>query len=81
MHVNLAYIKRASEMMGISSRLEPVLSFPFGVNAISIMEAALVYHTIMTGGIYPISDHITPEMLPLISKIVDRFRVQNISIS
>jgi penicillin-binding protein 1A len=70
--VNLSYVKRASEIMGISSRLEPVLSFPFGVNAISIIEAALVYHTIMTGDIYPLSDHITAGMVPLITKIVDR---------
>ena len=70
--VNLSYVKRASEIMGISSNLDPVLSFPFGVNAISIIEAALVYHTIMTGGIYPLSDHITTGMVPIITKIVDR---------
>ncbi|MBN1831628.1 MAG: transglycosylase domain-containing protein [Deltaproteobacteria bacterium] len=70
--VNLYYVKRASEIMGISSRLDPVLSFPFGVNSISIIEAALVYHTIMTGDIYPLSDHITPGMVPLIMRIVGR---------
>ncbi len=71
-HVNLAYIKHASEIMGISSRLEPVLSFPFGVNAISIIEAALVYHTIMTGDIFPLAENLTPGMVPIITKIVDR---------
>jgi membrane peptidoglycan carboxypeptidase len=70
--VNLCYVKRASEEMGISSRLEPVLSFPFGVNSISIIEAALAYHTIMTGDIYPLAKNITPGMVPLITKIVDR---------
>jgi penicillin-binding protein 1A len=70
--VNLSYVKRASEMMGISSRLEPVLSFPFGVNAISIIEAALAYHTIMTGDIYPLAQNLTPGMVPIITKIVDR---------
>jgi hypothetical protein len=70
--VNLFYVKRASETMGISSRLEPVPSFPFGVNSISIIEAALAYHTIMTGNIYPLSEDLTPGMVPIITKIVAR---------
>jgi len=70
--VNLSYVKRASEIMGISSRLEPVLSFPFGVNSISIIEAALAYHSIMTRDIYPLAENMTPGMVPIITKIVDR---------
>ena len=70
--VNLHYVKHVSEEMGISSRLEPVLSFPFGVNSISIIEAALAYHTIMTGDIYPLAENLTPGMVPIITKIVDR---------
>ena len=70
--VNLYYVKHASEIMGISSKLDPVPSFPSGVNAISIIEAALVYHTIMTGDIYPLSENLTPGMVPIITKIVNR---------
>jgi len=70
--VNLLYITRLSEQMGISTKLEPVLSFPLGANSISILEAALAYETIMTGKVYPLGDRLTTGMVPIISKIVDR---------
>jgi membrane peptidoglycan carboxypeptidase len=70
--VNLLYITRLSEQMGISTKLDPVLSFPLGANSISILEAALVYETIMTGKVYPLGDRLTTGMVPIISKIVDR---------
>jgi len=70
--VNLLYMTHLSGEMGISTALDPVLSFPLGANSISIIEAALAYHTIMTGQIYPISDIMEPGMVPLITKIVDR---------
>jgi penicillin-binding protein 1A len=70
--VNLLYITRLSEQMGISTKLDPVLSFPLGANSISILEAALAYHTIMTGKVYPLGDRITTGMVPIIAKIVDR---------
>jgi hypothetical protein len=70
--VNLLYITRLSEYMGISTKLDPVLSFPLGANSISILEAALAYHTIMTGKVYPLGDRLTTGMVPIITKIVDR---------
>ncbi len=70
--VNLLYITRLSEQMGISTKLDPVLSFPLGANSISILEAALAYHTIMTGEVYPLGDRLTTGMVPIIAKIVDR---------
>ncbi len=70
--VNLLYITRLSAQMGISTKLDPVLSFPLGANSISILEAALAYETIMTGKVYPLGDRLTTGMVPIITKIVDR---------
>jgi len=70
--VNLSYVAYLSKQIGISTKLDPVLSFPLGPNSISISEAALAYHTIMTGRIYPIAPEIKLSMLPIIKKIVDR---------
>ena len=67
--VNLFYVVRLSENMGISTRLDPVLSFPLGANSISITEAASAYHAIMTGKVYPSRATMG---VPVITKIVDR---------
>ncbi|MGE5839642.1 MAG: penicillin-binding transpeptidase domain-containing protein, partial [Deltaproteobacteria bacterium] len=68
----LLYITKLSEQMGISTKLEPVLSFPLGANSISILEAALAYETIMTGNVYPLGEKLTTGMVPIITRIVDR---------
>ncbi len=70
--VNLLYITYLSQAMGISTKLDPVLSFPLGANSISILEAALTYQTMMTGEVYPMGKKLTQEMVPIITKIVDR---------
>ncbi|MEE9610432.1 MAG: hypothetical protein V3W19_04230, partial [Desulfatiglandales bacterium] len=70
--VNLLYVTHLGKKMGIFTRLDPVLSFPLGANSISIMDAVLAYHTIMTGHYYPVSDMIFTDMVPIITKIVDR---------
>ena len=70
--VNLFYVVYLSKYMGISTELKPVLSFPLGPNAISIIEAARAYQTIMTGQVYPLSPENDLKMVPIITKIVDR---------
>jgi hypothetical protein len=70
--VNLHYLTRLSEQMGITTKLDPVLSYPLGANSISILEAALAYHTIMTGKAYPVEEKLNLNMVPIITKIVDR---------
>ena len=70
--VNLLYLTKLSEQMGITTKLDPVLSFPLGANSISILEAALAYETIMTGKVYPLGDRLATGMVPIITKIVDR---------
>jgi penicillin-binding protein 1A len=70
--VNLFYVVHVARKMGIFTKLDPVLSFPLGPNSVSIIEAALVYQTIMTGRVFPISQRNTPTNIPIITKIVDR---------
>ncbi|MFH1351564.1 MAG: transglycosylase domain-containing protein [Pseudomonadota bacterium] len=70
--VNLLYVTRLANKMGITTPLDPVLSFPLGANSISIMEAALAYQTIMTGHVYPLAKRIEPGMVPVITRIEDR---------
>ena len=70
--VNLYYMVYLSKKMGISTKLDPVLSFPLGPNSISIMEAALAYQTIMTGRVYPLGPEGDLTDVPIITKIVDR---------
>ncbi|MDP6179205.1 MAG: transglycosylase domain-containing protein, partial [Desulfatiglandales bacterium] len=70
--VNLLYITDLSNKLGISMSLDPVLSFPLGSNSISILDAAVAYHSIMTGQVYSVSDRIRPGMVPIITKVTDR---------
>ncbi len=71
--VNLSYVVNLAKEMGISTHLDPVLSFPLGANAISILEAAEAYQTIMTGKSFLLSDSSDSEqVVPIITKIVDR---------
>ncbi|MEW6669647.1 MAG: transglycosylase domain-containing protein [Thermodesulfobacteriota bacterium] len=70
--VNLNYVTRLAERLGIATKLDPVLSFPLGANSISILEAALAYQSMMTGKIYPLDGITSPAMLPIITKIEDR---------
>lgn len=68
--VNLTFVVYLSERIGISTDLDPVLSFPLGPNAVSIMEAAVAYDTLLTGRHHLLSP--APAMVPIIQKIVDR---------
>lgn len=69
---HLLYVTRFAQNIGISSKLDPVLSFPLGANAISITEAALAYQTMMTGTVFPMEKTPNIAMVPVITKITDR---------
>jgi membrane peptidoglycan carboxypeptidase len=70
---NLSYVVYLGREMGIYTHLDPVLSFPLGANAISILEAANAFQTIMTGKVYPISgEDVQEPFVAVITKIVDR---------
>lgn len=70
--VNMYYVRALAREMGVSSPLDPVLSFPLGATSISVLEAALAYHTIMSGRRYPLTEIPSAGMTPVITKIVDR---------
>jgi membrane peptidoglycan carboxypeptidase len=74
--VNLSYVKKLAKDMGIYTPLDPVLSFPLGPNAISIIEGAMAYQTMLSGEINTIPGVDTSEgLIPIITKITDRDNV------
>jgi penicillin-binding protein 1A len=70
--VNTLYVVRLSQELGISTKLDPVLSFPLGANAVSILEAALAYEAMVTGKTHPLNEGTAGGMTPIITKLVDR---------
>jgi membrane peptidoglycan carboxypeptidase len=70
--VNLHYVRELAGRMGISTPLDPVLSFPLGANAVSIAEAARAYQTMMTGHVYRLNEDPSERMIPIIRRIEDR---------
>lgn len=70
--VNTLYLVRLSKELGIDTKLDPVLSFPLGANAVTILEAARAYEAMITGKVHPLASGLSNSMTPVISKIVDR---------
>ncbi|MFO7783123.1 MAG: transglycosylase domain-containing protein [Thermodesulfobacteriota bacterium] len=70
--VNLYYVRELSRQMGISTPLDPVLSFPLGANAVSIAEASRAYQAMMTGKVYLLDENPSERMIPIIQRIEDR---------
>jgi penicillin-binding protein 1A len=70
--VNTLYVVRLARELGFSTKLDPVLSFPLGANAASILEAALAYQAMTTGKVFPLAQGMSNDMVPIITKIVDR---------
>ncbi len=70
--VNLHYVRALAARMGISTPLDPVLSFPLGANAVSIAEAARAYHTMMSGRVFSLGGERSERMIPVIRRIEDR---------
>ncbi|MFP3927867.1 MAG: hypothetical protein ACLFUP_03100, partial [Desulfobacteraceae bacterium] len=70
--VNLHYVLELARRSGISTPLDPVLSFPLGSNAVGIAEMARAYHTMMCGRVRPLGRTLSEEMIPVIKRIEDR---------
>ena len=70
--VSLHYVTRLAKILGVTTELDPVLSFPLGANAVSIMEASQAYQTMMTGNLSPLINGKSAGTVPIITKIVDR---------
>jgi membrane peptidoglycan carboxypeptidase len=66
------YVRQLAYNMGISTWLDPVLSFPLGPNSISILEGALAYQTFMQGSVKYFGETYSNIMVPVITHIADR---------
>ena len=67
----LRYLIALVREMGITSNLEPVLSFPLGSNVISLLEVARAYETMVTGESYRTGRPGAGEALMVIDRIED----------
>lgn len=47
--VGLEYLIEFARQLGVSSKLDPVLSFPLGANVVTLLETARIYEGIVTG--------------------------------
>ncbi|RUM41009.1 MAG: hypothetical protein DSY80_09420, partial [Desulfocapsa sp.] len=52
--LGLQYLIQLGRRAGISSRLEPVLSFPLGSNVVSLLDTVRMYETLVTGNSHEI---------------------------
>ncbi|MCB2182828.1 MAG: transglycosylase domain-containing protein [Desulfobulbaceae bacterium] len=56
----LRYLISLCRAMGVTSDLEPVLSFPLGSNVISLLELARIYETLSSGMLFTQNDNLNP---------------------
>ncbi len=50
--VGLRYLVEYGKEMGVSSQLDPVLSFPLGSNVVTLLEMVRLYESLVTGTVY-----------------------------
>ena len=50
--VGLKYLIEYGKEMGVSSQLEPVLSYPLGSNVVSLLEMVRMYESLVTGDVF-----------------------------
>jgi len=67
----LRYLIALAREMGLTSPLQPVLSFPLGSNVISLLEVARMYETLVTGETYRTGRPEAGEALMVIDRIED----------
>jgi penicillin-binding protein 1A len=71
--VGLQFLVKLSKEMGITSPLEPVLSFPLGTNVVSVAEVAKVYQTMISGKTYRFFEEGPSNQINFIKRIEDRY--------
>jgi len=69
--VGLLYMVRLCETMGIETPLKPVLSFPLGPNAVSLLEISQAYSTFLEGKRYNDNRSLYNNSSIVIDRIVD----------
>ena len=69
--VGLRYLVKMAHRIGISSDLQPILSFPLGSNVVTLLEVALAYQTFQGGKIYAFDEGPISNEASIISRIED----------
>jgi len=69
--VGLLYVVKLCERLGINSPLEPVLSFPLGPGAVSVLEILRAYTTFTDGKQYAVQGDFSQESSIIIDRITD----------
>lgn len=69
----LNYLLALTKRMGVSSRLEPVLSYPLGTNDVTTGEVSKLYQTFIEGKIYRFYREGPDNQLNFIHRIENRF--------
>lgn len=70
--LGLKYLVALARAMGVTSHIEPVLSFPLGTNDVSLGEVAQIYQTFISGKTYKFFEEGPPNQLTLVRRIEDR---------
>jgi membrane peptidoglycan carboxypeptidase len=70
--LGLMYLVKLSKALGVTSKLEPVLSYPLGTNDVSISEVAKLYQTFIDGKTFKFFDKGPDNQLTFIRRIEDR---------
>jgi penicillin-binding protein 1A len=70
--LGLNYLVEMVKAMGVTSKVDPVQSFPLGTNDVTAAEVAKIYQTFVEGKIYRFYEKGPPNQINFIRKILDR---------
>lgn len=71
--IGLNYLVYLARAMGVTSDIEPVLSFPLGTNVVTLAEVAKIYQTFVSGKTYRYYQEGPPNQINFIRRIEDRY--------
>lgn len=70
--LGLNYLVEMVKAMGVTSKVDPVQSFPLGTNDVTAAEVAKIYQTFVEGKIYRFYDNGPSNQINFVRRIVDR---------
>jgi len=70
--LGLNYLVEMVKAMGVTSKVDPVQSFPLGTNDVTAAEVAKIYQTFVEGKIYRFYEKGPPNQINFIRRIEDR---------
>ena len=71
--LGLNYLVQLCKALGVTQKIEPVLSFPLGTNDVTAGEIAKIFQTFTSGKIYRFYKDGPPNQMNFIRRIEDRF--------